>query len=217
MLYIQLYPLKLFHKLLSCLHLRKEILISLGDVFTGPYKDCSKNTCDYRYFAGFYLFLRIIVLCLYFIPENASHILFSQIALFATFGGTITIFRPYKRNIHNFFDLLFMLFLASLSIDTVATLDKYYYGYVYIINSLFLILIFGVILFGYFPYWTIKKIRICCQSCKGNRKHNTPNNEEHEDMEFILVDDDNWNADRMKHPDDYDEHHVQYVPYDLTV
>ena len=21
----------------------------------------------------------------------------------------------------------------------------------------------------------------------------------------------------MKHPDDYDEHHVQYVPYDLTV
>ena len=36
-------------------------------------------------------------------------------------------------------------------------------------------------------------------------------------MEFILVDDDNWNADRIKHPDDYDEHHVQYVPYDATV
>ena len=36
MLYIQLYPFKLFHKLLSCLHLRKEILISLCDVFTGP-------------------------------------------------------------------------------------------------------------------------------------------------------------------------------------
>ena len=56
-----------------------------------------------------------------------------------------------------------------------------------------------------------------CQSCKTNRKHNTPNNEEHEDMEYILVDDGNWDADRMKHPDDYDEHHVQYVPYDLTV
>ena len=62
MLYIQLYPFKVFHKLLSYLHLRKEILILLGDIFTGPYKDGSKNTCDYRYFAGFYLFLRIIVL-----------------------------------------------------------------------------------------------------------------------------------------------------------
>ena len=56
MLYIQLYPFKLFHKLLSCLHLRKELLISLCDMFTGPYKDGSDNTHDYRYFAGFYLF-----------------------------------------------------------------------------------------------------------------------------------------------------------------
>ena len=38
MLYIQLYPFKLFHKLLSCLHLRKEILITLGDIFSGPFK-----------------------------------------------------------------------------------------------------------------------------------------------------------------------------------
>ena len=213
MLYIQLYPFKLFHKTLSCLHLRKEILISLGDIFTGPYKDGSKNTRDYRYFAGFYLFLRIIVLCLYFNSKSTSRILFFQIALFATFGGTIMIFRPYKRNIHSFFDLIFMLFLASLSIDTVANLDKYHYGYVVNLNWLFLIIIFGVIVFGYFPYWTIKKIRICCQSCKANRKHNTSNNEEHDGMEFILVDDDNWDADRMKH----DDHHVKYVPYDLTV
>ena len=216
-LYIQLYPFKTFHKLLSALHLRKEILISLGDIFTGPYKDGSNNTRDYRYFAGFYLFLRIIVLFLYFKSKDTSYILFSQIALFATFAGTITIFRPYKRNIHSFFNLLFMLFLASLSIYTVATLDKYYYGYVYIINSLFLILIFGVILFGYFPYWMIKKIRICCQSCKANRKHNTPNNEEDEDMEFILVDDDNWTADRIEHPDNYDEQHVQCDPYDFHI
>ena len=34
---------------------------------------------------------------------------------------------------------------------------------------------------------------------------------------MILVDDDNWDADRMKHPDNYDEHHVKYVPYDSIV
>ena len=75
----------------------------------------------------------------------------------------------------------------------------------------------SLIIFGIIVYWTIKKIRICCQSCKANRKHNIPNNEEDEDMEYILSDGDNWNADRIEHPDDYDEHHVQYVPYDLTV
>ena len=216
MLYIQLYPFKLFHKLLSFLHLRKEILISLGDVFTGPYKDGSRNTRDFRYFAGFYLFLRIIVLFLYFMRKD-NHILISQIALFATFGGMIMIFRPYKQNIHSFLDLLFMLFLASLSIDTVATSDEHHDGYVYIINWLFLILTFGVILFGYFPYWIIKKIWICCQSCKANRKRNTPNNEEHEDMDIMPVDSDDWTADRMENPDDYNEHHVQYVSYDLQI
>ena len=199
MLYIQLYPFKLFHKLLSHLHLRKEILISLSDVFTGPYKDGSKNTRDYRYFAGFYLFLRIIILCLYFEPKDAKHIFFPQLALFSVFGGTIAIFRPYKRNIHSFFDLFFLLLF------TIVTVVRY----AYIINLLLLVIFLGIII-----YWTIK---ICYRSCKTNRKHNTPNNEEHEDMEYILVDDDNWNVDRMEHPDDYDEHHVQYVPYDLTV
>ena len=206
MLYIQLYPFKLFHKLLSCLHLRKEILISLGDMFTGPYKNGSDNTRDYRYFAGFYLFLRIIVLCLYFIPKDefgySSDTRISQFALFCGFGGTILIFRPYKRSIHSFFDFLFML---VLSIVTVVP-------YTNIIGTLPSLIILGVIV-----YWTIKKIRICCQSFKTNRKHNKPNNEEHEDMEYILDDDHNWDADRMEHPDDYDEHHVQYVPYDLTV
>ena len=117
MLYIQLYPFKLFHKLLSCLHLRKEILISLCDVFTGNYKDGSKKTHDYRYFAGFYLFLRIIVLCLHFIPyKNYGHvILLSQLTLFLLLGGMIALFCPYKKNIHNLCDLLIFIFLVSMN------------------------------------------------------------------------------------------------------
>ena len=54
-LYILLYPFKRFHKLLDCLHLRKQLLISLGDVFTGPYKNGTENTYDYRFMAGLYL------------------------------------------------------------------------------------------------------------------------------------------------------------------
>ena len=70
MLYIQLYPFKPFHKLLDCLHLNNwQILTSLGDIFTGPYKNGTTNKLDYRYFAGFYLLLRIIILLLHFIPQ----------------------------------------------------------------------------------------------------------------------------------------------------
>uniref|UniRef100_A0A1X7TWJ9 Uncharacterized protein n=1 Tax=Amphimedon queenslandica TaxID=400682 RepID=A0A1X7TWJ9_AMPQE len=54
-LYILLYPFQWFHKLLDCLHLRKQLLISLGDVFTGPYKNGTENTYDYRFMAGLYL------------------------------------------------------------------------------------------------------------------------------------------------------------------
>ena len=227
MLYIQLYPFKVFHKLLSCLHLRKKILISLGDVFTEPYKDGSKNTRDYRYFSGFYLFLRIIVLCLYFIPkyENntsddisstpkyADIILYSQMTLFTAFGCTIMIFRPYKQNVHSFLDLLFMLFLATLN---TVTITSRYGCAAKTMNFTFLVIIFGVIVLGYFPYLIMKKNWIYFRGLKCYRKRNTPN-EEHIDMEFILVDDDNWDADRMEHPDNYDEHHVKYVPYDLIV
>ena len=117
MFYIQLYPFKVFHKFLSCLHLRKEILISLCDMLIGNYKDGSKNTRDYRYFAGFYLFLRIIVLCLHFIPyKNYGHIiLLSQLTLFSLFGGMIALFYPYNKNIHNLCDLLIFIFLVSMN------------------------------------------------------------------------------------------------------
>ena len=61
-LYILLYPFKWFHKLLDRLHLRKQLLISLGDVFTGPYKNGTENTYDYRFMAGLYLLARITIL-----------------------------------------------------------------------------------------------------------------------------------------------------------
>ena len=93
MLYIQLYPFKPFHKLLECLHLNNwQILTSLGDVFTGPYKNGTTNKLDYRYFAGFYLLLRIIILLLHFILLTVA-VNYIQICLFVLFSGAIMIFQ----------------------------------------------------------------------------------------------------------------------------
>ena len=111
-LYIQFYRFKWFHKLLGILHLRKQLLISLGDVFTGPYKNGSDNTFDYRFLAGFYLLARIIILfgIVYFRPLFNAYILW-PIQGFCVFllAIMVLIFRPFKRNIHSFFEVMILI------------------------------------------------------------------------------------------------------------
>ena len=80
-LYIQFYPFKWFHKLLDFLKLRKQLLISLGDVFTGPYKNGSDNTFDYRYTCGLFLLARLIIM--FQLIFASSYILFAIILSFA--------------------------------------------------------------------------------------------------------------------------------------
>ena len=60
----------------------------------------------------------VIVLCLYFIPKDGDGIEMSQLTLFFAFCGIIAIFRPHKRNIHNFFDFSFKLVLAIVTVST---------------------------------------------------------------------------------------------------
>ena len=223
MLYIQLYPFKVFHKLLSCLHLRKEILISLGDIFTGPYKNGSFNTRDCRCFAGFYFVLRIIILCLYLIPTPYYCIIFfCQIALFTLFGGMIMIFRPHKNNLQNFSNLIIFILLMAASAITLmlaitdnqpaigvqaAEISK---GMIAIFSGIFFLgIIISVVV------WIFKKIASICVYCRGSS--NPSLTEEHADIQPLLENDDNWIADRMEHPDNYNEQHVQHVLYDLPV
>lgn len=134
-------------------------------------------------FCWILLFLRIIVLWLYFRPENASKdrdkILISQLALFSAFGGTI------RYSIHTkeiFIISYFFLFMLVLGIITVII-------YTHIFNLLLLLIVFGVIV-----YWTIKKIGYAVEVVKLTEKT----------MHLIMkniriwssVDDDNWDADR---------------------
>ena len=220
MLYIQLYPFKLFHKLLSCLHFRKEILISLCDVFTGPYKNGSDDTRDYRCFAGIYFVLRIIILCLYFIPYKFSGqfiVLYCQIALFTLFGGMFMIFRPYKNNLQNFSNLIIFLFLmAASAITLIADNHRLAIGSQPAVDFQVVIVTFsGILVFGIFisvVVWTFKKIASICVYCRGSSKPSLIENRA--DIQPLLENDDNWIADRIEHPDDYDEEHV---PYDLPV
>ena len=215
MLYIQLYPFKLFHKLLECLHLNKlQILTSLGDVFTGPYKNGTTNKLDYRYFAGSYLLLRIIILLLHLIPDFVI-IPSLQASIFCLFFGAILIFCPYQRNINNFNVYFILLFLAIFSVISAAS-EGCCAIVMYSIVLSFDAIVF-LIWFGYFIYWTVKKIRSCYGYNKDYRAQglNNATNDTVDDALQDAIDDNDWIADRMINPQDYDEQHSSIAPYEL--
>jgi hypothetical protein len=209
MLFIQLYPLKLFHQLLDVLHVRKQVLISLGDVFTGSYKNSCNRKLDYRYFAGFYFLLRIIILSLHFYKYELSIVvLISQCIVFGVFGGMIMIFRPHTKKIHNFNEFIIVL---SLFISSITSLYVPPLSFDYIFFFIPFCCFFYLILMGYSIYHIVKMMWNCHHYCKSNRPPKPlPVDDD--------TDDDNGRkmvefADRMENPDDYDEHHSQDIPY----
>ena len=219
MLYIQLYPFKIFHIVLEKLHLRHEILILVGDMFTGPYKNGSNDdSYDYRFFAGFFLILRIIILCLHFTVGANGFILFSQLTLFAILAALITIFRPYRKNIHSVYNVGFLLYLVCLcGFTLIHTSNKLGDKIIFTFAVPFFL---WLIIYGNVLRWVFKKLESCYKYFKVNKQRqqcNSPLSETHQETQPLLGNDDNWVADRMENPDNYDEHHARHAPYDLQV
>ena len=201
-LYILLYPFKWFHKLLDCLHLRKQLLISLGDVFTGPYKNGTENTYDYRFMAGLYLLARIII------SSQFIYGLYSAISIPISIGCCsfllaviALIFRPFQRNIHNFTEFFLIIAIIALGVATAIS---------YSLNIALLVInvpIFGIIIPGYIIYQVFKMIK----ACQLYHKRNNPvviRDQEEDYQPLVGADDDDWVADRMENPQEYDEQHV---------
>ena len=112
-LLLLIYPTKTFQKLLGCLKIRWPSLHIFADVFQGCYKNRTNGKYDYRWFAAFYLTLRIILLVICVIPNIAT--LAWTIAVIILMIGSLmfALLRPYKKNWLNILD---SLILASLSL-----------------------------------------------------------------------------------------------------
>ena len=227
-LYIQFYRFKWFHKLLSILHLRKQLLLSLGDVFTGPYKNGSDNTFDYRFFAGFYLLARVIILPLILPFAANSDIVMSFFVVLPIQGFcvfliaiTILIFRPFKRYIHNFFEVMILIvelsFFGSIITLIITSTDNYSGSSLLyqMADTVFFIGIvvvtFNCLLFSILPLYTLYQLVKMMSNCYCYwKQHNrtVPANRDQEEQIQPLINDNDWVADRMEHPQDYDEQHV---------
>ena len=226
-LYILFYPFKWFHKLLDCLHLRKQLLISLGDVFTGPYKNGTENTYDYRFMAGLYLLARIFILSQFVYGYySISSILISQACCSFLLAVMVIIFRPFQRNIHNFTEFLVMFIAMALgcTIGVIGFLflsssSKSYFDTDLFILAIFVLpvingLFFAIIIPGYMIYQAYKMIKSCQRYHERNYLVASRNQEE--DYQPLIGNDDDWIADRMENPQEYDEQHVPGRMYDVS-
>ena len=202
------------------------------DSLTGSFKNGLENTYDYRSFAGLYLLLRIIIICLHFIHEDSCYastftisiISCTATGLFILVGGAIVIFRPFRRNVHNFSNFVFtFLFLSAYEIllASSSSYDDYtYYSSSYNIihvctlsgpHSIYYISIttmLVLIVIGYCTYIIIiKKSRLACGF---KTKKPSANDDEQTMLQQSNISpslNDDFNADRMANPDNYEERH----------
>lgn len=115
--FLVLYPYEIFHRILNRLKLRRQTFIAYADVHTAAFCNGLKGTKDFRSFAGFYLLLRLVIMCFYYIPGHFYiDILILEIIISFVFGGVIMIFRPFKQAFVNFINFLIFVLLGGMSV-----------------------------------------------------------------------------------------------------
>ena len=209
-LYVLFYPFKWFHRLFSKLKLNKQLLVALADVFTGPYKDGSDNSKDYRWFAGLYLLLRVVFISLYILGIDVLVVIL-QLSLTLLLSIVLNIFRPYKRTIHNFSETSLWLILSVTNAVRLSPHLTFLPVYFFIYFPL-------IIVIPYCVFWMVKKIKRCCDYHKFRRTTISRLDENiltDENLKSPLSNDDDNDvefADRLMNPDLYNEQHVGVLP-----
>ena len=98
LLLLLLYPMRSFQRCLGyCTRIRWQFLHTFTDAFQGCYKNGTNDTRDYRYFAGLYLFFRIVLLAAIISPMTYMWL------ILIPFPGVVSLlfslFCPYKINL----------------------------------------------------------------------------------------------------------------------
>ena len=111
LLLLLLYPTKLFQKFMSkCKFVRWHPLHTFADKFQGCYKNRTNGSCDYRYFAGIYLLIRILYHLRMVWNSIYSMFITQIIPLFA--AALFGVLRPYRNDFYNRLDCIFFTLLT---------------------------------------------------------------------------------------------------------
>ena len=194
MLFVLLFPSRLFHRfVLDKIKWKKlkNALISLGDTFTGCYKDNSDGrSLDFRYFAGIFLLLRLVIMSFYYIPGQQSKlILYFETGTMVIIAGMVMIFRPYKKMIDNFTNFCLLILLALLT-----TFCLFFKKKGVITNLVFTMHIPSLLAIVFIAKW-LKARRISC--CNNRIIYFNEASTDADDNDYL--------PDRLQRPDMYSE------------
>ena len=155
-----IYPMMWFQRLLTRLHLNRELIRSFMESFQGCYKDGTNNTWDCRYFSGVYLLLRIMLFTLYSITLTSLFYTFATI-LFITMAILIITIRPYKQRyaVYNKVDAIMVLIQALSTSSILCHIFADIKGERFKTFSIFLVVLFAILplvyvgfILGYWAY-----------------------------------------------------------------
>ena len=103
-----LYPCHCFQRGLNKLGLRCGMLHIFMDSFQGCYKNGTSGTRDCRYFAGFYLLIRIALMGVYALTHSDIYYPLATVVL-AVFMISFIVLQPYRSTVYNVIDSFLIL------------------------------------------------------------------------------------------------------------
>ena len=105
LLLLCLYPCRCFQSCLNCCRLNSQVLRTFMDAFQGCYKF---EPYDCRYWAAFYLFLRISILLIFAFTQSGYFLLVLGIFLVFVISFLIAV-RPYRESVYTIIDSVTLL------------------------------------------------------------------------------------------------------------
>ena len=218
-IFLLFYQCSCFHKLLDCLKLRYQLCVTIGDAFTGPFKDGTKNRVDFRYTSGLYFLFRLISMCLFYI-DDTRYILYSEIALSGLFAAFIMIFRPFRRTIVNFAEFIVFFNLGLMAGLCLAFQESGRKACLYAIMHIPTILLALYVIVLLFK--RLKQYQVLVQkkakevASKFTRLSDSETDSECQSDVYDGDSDYNDVPDRVLNPSKYSERHVPYCPPETT-
>ena len=143
-LFILVYQNKRFGKCLSVCRIKFTLIHEMTKLLQSGFKDgSSQGTRDYRWFAGFYLLLRVILV---FILSQDNH-LAMYVTIFSVLTLLIATLRPYKVNRYNLIDSIIWSFSAIVVTWYSYLKEKggHWSGSIYVVGSFPILYILCVI------------------------------------------------------------------------
>ena len=178
-LLLLLYPSHTFQNFLDYFHLRSHGLQTFVDAFQGCYRNGADGGPERRYFAGIYFVFRIIVFLVFTVIGNLMILFMVLVVTYIAFILIFVILRPYKNDLYNTLDTVFISILAVTSVVNTYlythllqyhTVPKYTWYFAYS-----LLHVPNVYMAGYILYWFCIRSRCVRTHCISKLHHQDQN------------------------------------------